>query len=176
VLEDPYVVFRIRGRLRAAARDAAMRAGGTEPPPDPEYDVGVFKHDSDGTVKRPAGLREPQGVVAAGGRTGLFDDVVGWGFTLALRGVDPLQSLSAVQRAFLERIGCHVVQLGSEPGPGVTVECDDAYERFCSEHGIIGFLSRPDFRIFAGVSDPADLPELVADLERQLYVLPADSA
>jgi 3-(3-hydroxy-phenyl)propionate hydroxylase len=155
----------------AAARDTAMRAGGTEPPPDPEYDVGIFKQDASGTPIRPAGLREPQGVVTERGRTGLFDDVVGWGFTLALRGVDPLQALSAAQRAFLDRIRCHVVQLGSEPAPGVTVERDDAYERFCSQHEIIGFLSRPDFRVFAGIRELQEVPRVVADLQRQLQTV-----
>jgi 3-(3-hydroxy-phenyl)propionate hydroxylase len=158
----------------AAARDAAMRAGGAEPLPDPEYDVGIFDADSAGGPVRPAGLREPQGVVQHGGRTGLFDDVVGWGFTLALRGADPRAGLSTEQQEFLGQIGCNVVQLGPESADGVTVERDDAYESLFAEHGIVGFVSRPDFRIFAGIRDAQEIPGLIAELERRLHVVRAE--
>jgi 3-(3-hydroxy-phenyl)propionate hydroxylase len=154
----------------AAARDAAMRAGGAEPLPDPEYDVGILQQDPAGKPLRPAGLREPQGIVEHAGRTGLFDDVVGWGFTLVLRGADPWAALDGDQRAFLERIGCNVVQLGSGSQPGITLERDDAYERFFAQHGILGFLSRPDFRIFAGIRAAAEVSAVVTDLARQLGV------
>jgi 3-(3-hydroxy-phenyl)propionate hydroxylase len=146
-----------------------MRAGGTEPLPDPEYDVGIFQQTADGTPIRPAGFREPQGVVAHLGREGLFDDVVGWGFTLALRDADPQAMLTPEHKALLESIRCNIVRLGREPGDGVTVELNDDYENFFATHGIVGFLSRPDFRIFAGIRAADEIPGLVDDLARQLY-------
>jgi 3-(3-hydroxy-phenyl)propionate hydroxylase len=153
----------------AAARDAAMRAGGAPPPPDPEYDFGVLRHGADGPV-RPAGLREPMGVVRHEGEEGRFDDVVGWGFSLVLRGEDPAALLDDRQRAFLADIGCHVVQLGAG-GPGGAIELDDEYERWFAEHGVVGYLSRPDFRLFAGIRTPDEVPGLVDDLSTQLLGL-----
>jgi 3-(3-hydroxy-phenyl)propionate hydroxylase len=150
----------------AAARDAAMRAGGAPPPPDPEYDTGIFHADGEEPI-RPAGLREPQGVVRYEGREGLYDDVVRWGFSLVYRGaVEP--ALTDSQRAFLSSIGCRIVRLAAEEAPGAAVELDDEYERYFREHGIVGFLSRPDFRVFAGVRSLDEIPTLVDDLERQL--------
>jgi 3-(3-hydroxy-phenyl)propionate hydroxylase len=151
----------------AAARDAAMRAGGMEQPPDPEYDHGIFAKDAGGAPIRPAGLREPMGVIRRGSAEGRLDDVVGWGFTLALRGSDPGAGLDAEQRAFLADIGCNLVQLGGD-GPHSVTELDNEYERWLTEHDVIGYLGRRDFRVFAGVRSPAEIPGLVDDLASQL--------
>lgn len=71
---------------------------------DPEYDFGILHKDSRGPI-RPAGKREPMGTVRSGDQVGSFDAVVGWGFSLVLRGSDPTAGLSDEQRAFLARIG-----------------------------------------------------------------------
>jgi 3-(3-hydroxy-phenyl)propionate hydroxylase len=151
----------------AAARDAAMRAGGAPPPADPEYDVGVF-HAREGTLARPAGLREPMGAVRYEGREGRYDDVVGWGFKLVVRDADPRRHLSDRQQSFLEGIGCELVTLAGVEGPGAAVELDDEYARYFEQHGIVGFLSRPDFRVFAGIREPDEIPLVVEDLRSQL--------
>jgi 3-(3-hydroxy-phenyl)propionate hydroxylase len=151
----------------AAARDAALRAGGAPPPPDPEYDVGIFQ-GSGGELVRPAGLREPMGVVRYGGREGRYDDVVGWGFSLVVRDVDGAECLNDDQRSFLAGIGCRIVTLAGTEGPGVAVEMDDEYRRYLREHAIIGYLSRPDFRVFAGIRWAEEIPSLVDDLQGQL--------
>jgi 3-(3-hydroxy-phenyl)propionate hydroxylase len=151
----------------AAARDAAMREGGTPPPPDPEYDFGVFRHVDD-VIARPAGLREPQGEVEYDGRRGRFDEVLGWGFSLVVRDVDPADHLTEAQQAFLAQIGCKVVQLGAEQGDGVVVSLDGEYDRYFAEHGVIGYLARPDFRLFAGIRSIEEIGPVVDDLEGRL--------
>jgi hypothetical protein len=113
-------------------------------------------------------MREPMGVVRYGGREGRYDDVVGWGFSLVVRDMDGAERLSDDQRSFLAGIGCSIVTLGGTEGPGVAVEMDDEYERYLREHGIIGYLSRPDFRLFAGIRRAEEIPSLVDDLQSQL--------
>jgi hypothetical protein len=51
----------------------------------------------------------------------------------------------------------------------VALELDDEYERYFRDHGIIGYLSRPDFRVFAGIRRPEEIPTLVDDLQSQLH-------
>jgi hypothetical protein len=143
-----------------------MRSGGTEFPPEPEYDHGVLSSDDGGAI-RPAGARAPMGRVRRGDSEGRFDDVVGWGFAIIARGGDPAAALDSSQRALLDRIGCSVTQLG-EDGPDGVVELDDEYERWLGEHGVIGFVSRPDFRVFAGIRALEEIPALVDDLGAQL--------
>ena len=157
----------IKDPKAAAERDAALRAGGAPPPPEPEYDVGVF-HGAGGELVRPAGLREPQGVVRYEHKEGRFDATVGWGFSLVVRELDPLVDLDESQRAFLASINCKAVTLAKLDAPGVAVELDDEYERYFKHHTIIGFLSRPDFRIFGGIRSAAEIPRLVEDLKNQL--------
>ncbi|MEV4420736.1 bifunctional 3-(3-hydroxy-phenyl)propionate/3-hydroxycinnamic acid hydroxylase [Patulibacter sp. NPDC049589] len=160
----------------AEARNEAMRDGGSEQPPDPEYDLGVLQME-DGVVARPAGLREPQGVVRRGAEEGRFDDVVGpWGFSLVVRDADATALLSDEQRAFLGTIGCKIVELSRDAGSKAWIEQDDDYEKYFSEHGIIGYLSRPDFRLFAGIRALDDLPGIVDDLREQLALTPVASA
>ncbi|HWD23831.1 MAG TPA: FAD-dependent monooxygenase [Acidimicrobiales bacterium] len=160
----------------AAARDAAMRNGGTEHPPDPEYDAGILLMRDD-QVQRPAGLREPQGVVRRGEVRGRFDDVVGpWGFSLVIRDVDPRRHLSGEQLSALEAIGCKLVTISADPGSTEWVEQDDLYERFFAEHGIVGYLSRPDFRVFAGIERPEQISSAVDALLGQLSLKELTSA
>lgn len=153
----------------AAARDEAIRAGGEEQPPDPEYDLGVLQMGEDGAVRRPAGLVEPQGVIAKGERVGRTDDATGhWGFSLVVRDADVEALLSDAQRAALEDIGCAVVRLTRQGTEGAWQEQDDQYEKFFAEHGVIGYLSRPDFRLFAGIRQADEVPAIVDDLLAQL--------
>jgi 3-(3-hydroxy-phenyl)propionate hydroxylase len=159
-------LFTIDDPQAARERDERMRSGGTEFPPEPEYDHGVFNSDDGGPI-RPAGTRAPMGRVRRGASEGRFDDVVGWGFAIVAREGDPAAVLDASQRAFLDRIGCSITKLG-EDGPAGVVELDDEYERWLDQHGVIGFVSRPDFRVFAGIRTLEEIPALVDDLGLQL--------
>ncbi len=150
----------------ARERDERMRSGGTEFPPEPEYEHGVFSSDETGPVP-PAGSRAPMGRVRRGAAEGRFDDIVGWGFAIVARGGDPAAGLDQDQRALLERIGCSVTRLG-EDGPDGVLELDDEYQRWLDQHGVIGFVSRPDFRVFAGIRTLDEIPALVDDLGAQL--------
>lgn len=159
-------LFTIDDPAAARERDERMRSGGTEFPPEPEYDHGVFDSNDDGPI-RPAGTRAPMGRVRRGDTEGRFDDVVGWGFAIVARGGDPAAGLDPSRRALLEQIGCSVTRLGVD-GPGGVLELDDEYERWLGEHGVIGFISRPDFRVFAGIHGLDEIPALVDDLGARL--------
>jgi 3-(3-hydroxy-phenyl)propionate hydroxylase len=161
-------LFALDDPQAAADRDAAMRAGGQEFPPDPEYDFGIFHKNDDGPI-RPAGVRAPMGVVRQGEQQARFDDVVGWGFALVARGGSPDAELSDAQRNVLAEIGCTVTELGLD-GPGGVLETDDEYERWLHQHGVIGYIQRPDFRVFAGIRSLDEIPGLVDDLAVQLGV------
>jgi 3-(3-hydroxy-phenyl)propionate hydroxylase len=161
-------MFALNDPQAAAERDAAMRAGGQEFPPEAEYDFGTFHKDDEGLI-RPAGVRAPMGVVRRGKEEARFDDVVGWGFSLVARGGNPGAGLSDTQRAVLAEIGCTATQLGFD-GPGGVLETDDEYERWFTQYGVIGYIQRPDFRVFAGIRSLDEIPGLVDDLAAQLGV------
>ena len=161
-------MFALDDPKAAAERDAAMRAGGQEFPPDPEYDFGILEKDGDAPL-RPAGIRGPMGVVRKGSTEGRLDDVVGWGFQLVVRGGDPAAGLSDDQRAFLTTIGGTLTELGGD-GPNSVVELDDEYTRWFDQHGVIGYITRPDFRVFAGIRSLDEIPSLIDDLAAQLGV------
>ena len=154
----------------AAARDRRYRAGpAPAPAPEPILTAGVLHRNAAGALEPPTGTLGPQGIVTVGGRTGRFDDVVGWGFQLIYRGADPAAHLDPAQRDFFRRIGGVTAGVASaSSGDGLALDADGAYERFFRAHGIAGLLMRPDFTVF-GVARTADeLPALIDDLRAQL--------
>lgn len=159
---------------RAAQQNAAMRELGgdvTLPPPlEVGYDHGVL-HRTDGELAALAGTLSTQGRVAIGGREGLFDDVVGRGFALVGWQHDPTKALDDEQRAFLEAIGCRIVILSPRGSADVAQTLDDRYERFFAETGVVSYLARPDFRLFAGFASPDAVPEAIDDLRGQLHIV-----
>ena len=150
-------VICIADPAEAAARDAAFRDG-TAPPPPP------FPHLSSGLVGQDAtaGLLSPHGRVAWRGREGRWDDVVGHGFHVVLSGENPAGRLSREQRAALAFLGATVVGISRVPSPDVVLDLDGKYAAFFERHDIAGFIARPDFYLFSGVSRAADLPQAVA--------------
>jgi 3-(3-hydroxy-phenyl)propionate hydroxylase len=156
----------------AAARDAAF--WGPTPPPlpaPPLIDRGVLHH-VDGAVARPAGDLAVQGAVTFGGRTGRFDDVLGWGFSLLGWNIDPAAELSEEQRGFLEAIRCRTVALGDGPQARVGDE-QGVYRDYLQAHGFAAVIFRPDFYAFGGVASPAELPALVDELRDRLHATSA---
>ena len=88
----------------AAARDQAFRDGTAPPPPPfPTIVAGVISHSPDGAPAPLAGTLTPQGVVRKDDAEGLFDDVVGRGFSL-VAAADPHAVLTAAQLEFLGRL------------------------------------------------------------------------
>jgi 3-(3-hydroxy-phenyl)propionate hydroxylase len=155
----------------AKARDAAYRSGNVPPPPDdPTLLDGILHRDESGELGPLAAQLIEQGIVRYQGRTGRFDDVVGWGFHLIGMEFDPLEQLDDDQREFLDQIGCLAVRVTNDPGveDGV-LDLDRTYEAISKDaEGAKVFLSRPDFSIFGAGFDPTDTPLLVDDLRAQL--------
>lgn len=130
----------------AAARDAAFRSGQI-PPPEPPPGIG-----RDGIVSRDpadhlAGEKSVQGVVTSAGSTGRFDDVVGRGFVLVLRGGDPHELLGEARLQAFAEIGGRVASLDPDVGLGVS-DVDGALTRWLDGDGLTAILSRPDAYVF----------------------------
>jgi flavoprotein hydroxylase len=134
---------------------------------------GVLRRDAAGELLPLAGDLTPQGRVARGTASGLFDDVVGRGFVL-ITTVDPHTALGGDDLAFLERIGAHLVRVlpsGTAPesiAEHEVVDLDDVYLPYLAEAEQAGVLIRPDFYAFGAAADEAELPTLVSDLRGRL--------
>ncbi|HSQ00559.1 MAG TPA: bifunctional 3-(3-hydroxy-phenyl)propionate/3-hydroxycinnamic acid hydroxylase [Candidatus Dormibacteraeota bacterium] len=105
-----------------------------------------------------------QGRVRHRGISGLFDDVVGRGWTLLAVGGDPLAHLDPETAAFLSSLGgitAHIDDGGIE-------DLDGTYRRWFDEHGVGVVLQRPDFYLFGSAPRVEDAGALIADLRRKL--------
>ncbi|CAB4929410.1 unannotated protein [freshwater metagenome] len=164
----------------AEARNKELREGDAPPPPaDPILTTGVLLRDANGEITAPlVGDLAPQGWIHLNGSTGRFDDVVGWGFQLITRDVDPLSLLDDEQQAFLESIGAFSVGVTTKAdAPGLATDLTWAYDRFFDEHGIEAFIMRPDYYLFGTVGDIADVPAMVDSLRSQIAgTVPAAAA
>lgn len=158
----------------AAGRNAGMIAALSDPslippmtiPPGPT----AFGRKGDPG----AGLPAVQGQVrTAGGETGLFDDVVGTGFTLLARDRAALQSLDDEQRSFLESIGAQVAVVGPEGSDVDLIDIDGTYTAWFDQLGRVAVLGRPDFFVFGSAADTSDTGGLVTSLRDQLAGLKA---
>ena len=150
---------------RAAVRDAEMRhqmaePGTTTEPPHPRLGHPSITVASRGNEGRLA----PQGRVAVGNRTGLFDDVVGGQWQLVSRAGDPATLLDAETAAWFAQIGGSITHV-SPAGP--VRDVDGSYDQWFTRHGCEVFLSRPDFYVYAA-GGHAEGPALVSELRRTL--------
>lgn len=153
----------------ARARDAAFLSGNAPPPPpDPILSEGVLLRGADGLPAPPAGRLGPQATVSHDGHSGRGDDVLGWGFQLLCRGMDPLSDLRDEHRAFLDSIGGTTVPLSQDLATNLARDVDGAYRRFFDESETCAVLVRPDFNIFGAAAKPADVPRVIEALRIQL--------
>ena len=147
----------------AAMRDAKMRAAmqaaiadpSIRPPPPPPWRLGK---GMTATNNQQAGLLSFQGIVEYQGKTGLFDDVVGGGFTLIGTTFDPAEFLSPENRAFFDRIGGIVAHVTPD---GPVRDVDGGYAAWFAENGIGASLARPDFYQVGATDDPSGVNALV---------------
>ena len=148
---DPAEVAARDERMKAAVKDQrlALRA-----PPEPRLGDGNAYIFSDPN----AGYLSVQGRVLHGGREGLFDDVVGRGWQLLLRGRDdgPATDRQIVEQ--VDQFGGVVADFG--PG-GNTVDLDGSYAKWFDRLGVDAVLVRPDFYVF-GSAKAAEVHQLVA--------------
>ena len=149
----------------AAARDAAMipaaRAGhlATTPPPlgiGPGVWIEGDAH---------AGRLFVQGRVRRGEKIGLFDDVVGSGWTLISPLADPLALLDAETAEFFAALGGIAAQVG---GHGPVHDVDGTYAKWFADAGVAVVLQRPDFSIFGSAARLEDTAALVERLRSVL--------
>lgn len=147
----------------AEARDASMMAT-RDPqatPPLPGILKGVL-HDDDPLAGRVC----VQARVRAGGREGLFDDVVGGGWTLLSLDGDPLRALPAELATWFASIGGIGAHIGASGAP--IADLDGRATTWLRECGASVVLQRPDFYVFGGAAALADTPALVASLRARL--------
>jgi len=105
-----------------------------------------------------------QAVVRRGAEEGLFDDVVGGGFTVVSTVADPGSVLDAAQLRFLSDIDSRVVHVG-----GDVVDVEGKYASYLAEKGWEVVVTRPDFYVFGGGS-LAELPGIIDELRRHIEV------
>ena len=153
---------------QAAQRDAGMlaaRSNPNAPPPLPpviRLGPGIVMEGNPY-----AGQLSFQGIVEFEGRKGLFDDVVGGGFTLIGSDFDPAEYLTEENRSFLAELGAKVAHVTPE---GPIRDVDGGYGRWFGQQGFSVALSRPDFYQFAATSDRTEVDAMVSALRSKLAV------
>ena len=123
----------------------------------PGFQAGFIAQDG-----HAAGDAFPQGRVRVNGREGPFDDIVGRGFIMLVRGSEPAAALSPADLAFWSGIGGKIVHLGED-----VVDSDGLYTQLMDAHACDVLIKRPDYYMF-GACGPAELPAAIADMRRQL--------
>lgn len=145
---------------QVAARDAAMKQAMTnpalalKPPPEPRLgDSDAFQAEDPH-----AGYLSLQGRVRHGGREGLFDDVVGKGWQLLVRGDGVTPALDRAARDAVARLGGVAADIGPH---GDTADLDGTYADWFDRLGADAVLVRPDLYVF-GTAQLAQLAPLLA--------------
>ena len=149
----------------AAERDATLRQAGPPPPLELAPLTAGLLHAAGADPL--AGTLSVQGVVARAGREGRFDDVVGRGFQLIVAAGDPLEGLSAQQRALLDTLDATVASLDADAPHGVR-DLDGRLTAWLTGHGAHAVLVRPDFYVFGTAASPAEVRDLLDVLCSQL--------
>ena len=142
----------------AARRDEAFRTGNAPPMPTIPPLSGIVRPQAG------AGELGLQAVVRHGSAEGLFDDVIGGGFTVVSTVADPAGFLDVRQLKFLSDIDSRVVHIG-----GDVVDVKGKYESYLAEKGWEVVVTRPDFYVFGGGS-LAELPGIIDELAGHLKV------
>ncbi len=155
----------------AARRDAAFLSGNVPPlPPFPGLTGGVISTDFG--VSGIAGLLGVHGQVEDDGRTARFDDLVANGFHVIAIDADPGEYIDGESAGLLTRLGASTLGVTTDPSkvsPGrVLRDISGRYARFFAEHGVRVIVVRPDYYVYGGVSDLAQLPALLTKLGGQL--------
>jgi hypothetical protein len=116
-----------------------------------------------------AGQLFVQGRVERGGSVGLFDEIVGRGWTLLCRSADPGALLDPEAAAFFAALGGIGAWVGAD---GPVRDLDGVYERWFADAGVAVVLQRPDFYVFGTAPRADDAGVLVAQLRRLLAAGP----
>ena len=151
----------------AQKRDEAFLKG--DYPPFPGFPI-----LTDGVLYQPgendlAGQLSLQSEVECDGKIGLFDDLIGHGWMIISWNRDPKQFVHDHEE-FLEKIDAKCVQVTKEKSdsPDHVVDVTGKYEAYFKEHQVEAIVVRPDFNIYAGVSEMKELPTIMESLKSDL--------
>lgn len=117
-----------------------------------------------------AGELSVQGVVAANGRTGRFDEVVGRGWTVIARGHNPAELLTADQLRRLDALGGRCVGIGPAGGMADVVDLDGTYGAWFDAIGAEYAVLRPDFYVAATSSTAQELRDHLDTLLAGIWI------
>lgn len=153
----------------ARIRDDAMLAALKDPslarkaPPEPRLgECGLlYPGNSHG------GFLSVQGPVSFGQKFGLFDDVIGGGWTLLSRHADPRQSLNLASRALAARLGLTIAHIGDIDSDAPVKDLNGVYADWFARLGNEAVLVRPDFYVY-GASSLVEMDGMLAHLGEQL--------
>ena len=152
----------------AVERDATLRGVDAPPPVEfPPLSEGVLRRGLDGSQDPLAGSLSVQGLVAMDGSEGLFDDVVGRGWTLIAADGNPFDPLDDGQRDALGALDATVASLDADAPAGIS-DVDGRLTEWLRQSGAHAVLVRPDFYVFGSAASRDELPALVSDLRSQL--------
>lgn len=158
---DPGEVAERNARMKAAMKDPAL---GLKPPPEPRLGfAGAYRIEDANS-----GYLSVQGRVRRGGHEGLFDDVVGKGWQLLMRGKDGPAALDRATLDALVQLDATLADFG--PG-GDTADLEGTYGVWFDRLGADAVLVRPDFYVF-GSAPTAGIGALVAAANK-VMALPA---
>lgn len=158
-------VICIADEAEAAVRDQMMITAARQqraplPPPSLKIGPGILLPGDPH-----AGELCPQGRVQYGSATGLFDDVVGRGWTLLSRSGDPAAHLDGDTAAFFASIGGICAHVGSR---GPVRDLEGVYECWFDRTGVEVVLQRPDFYVFGTATSLDGAGGLVGQLRGHL--------
>jgi 3-(3-hydroxy-phenyl)propionate hydroxylase/flavoprotein hydroxylase len=156
---------------QARARDEAFLSGNVPPMPQLPLSLtkGILYGHPESGFNRGAGQLSPQDEVQRGEKRGLYDDVVGQGWSVISFKEHPKSVLRPEQIATLEKLGTHFVHMSPDPGEeGKVADLHGTYAKFMEEHGFEAIVVRPDYYLFGGVGTMEELPDLADDWIRKI--------
>jgi 3-(3-hydroxy-phenyl)propionate hydroxylase/flavoprotein hydroxylase len=153
--------------VQAAERDAAYLSGNVAPlPPFPGLTDGLLQEGSE-----LRGILGVHGSIEINGNVGRYDDVIGRGFHLLVRGdEDPLAPLDPQLLTFINEYDLKVVRLATvaDSAKGIYRDVSGKYLQFMAEAGLKALIVRPDYYCYGGVAELSALPKLLGSLRQQL--------
>ena len=109
----------------------------------------------------------PQGRVRLGDRSGLFDDLVGYGWCLVAADAGIVERLTAAQRAFWDELGGHTAVVSGAAGAHLA-DLDGVYASWFDAHACKVALVRPDWYVYGSATTSDELSHLLDGLARRL--------
>lgn len=152
----------------AAKRDKSFFDGTAPPPPPfPSLIDGLINRQPDGSPSRGAGDLSPHSVVRADGQDLRLDALTGDGFVILSRGFDARPVLANDDLAKMNHLGVTFVEISSGHGSGVE-DVDGRINQYLEDADWCSMIIRPDYYIYGGAQDEAELRTLVGEFSHDL--------